>query len=181
MPIRSAHRQREQLRQAPLHCIGHANAHAHALGLLRQLRRHHTSKRIVDRQRHGRHGHAFERRLVRIDLHIQRITGQLHTVLDLNHARNISDGLGDALCLRHQRLRIRRIQLDLDRLRHRSKVADKVFHQLGQFHLDARHFVLDVLAHVAHHFLGGALVPRLQTHKEIAVIRLAKVAAQAGA
>ena len=58
--------------------------------------------------------------------------------------------------------------LDLDRFRRVGKVADHVLQRLDELHVQLRLGLLDLLAHIRHHFVDPAIAFALQLHRDVA-------------
>ena len=123
---------------------------------------------------------ALDPGLYLVDLHVKRVAGRVDAAADIDHARNLGNPGGNPTCRVQQRLLVICEQLDLDRLRHRSEVADQVFHQLR--HLDAEpwHILHDLGADLPHDLVDRPSWPRFEAHEEIALVRLGEVAAETG-
>ncbi len=135
MPVRSAQAQIFNVRFRGPQIARNPCPHADHLRTALNLARHHAGQGVGEHVGDSIRIRAFQARLDSVDLDVEGITGQDDARLYIHDPGNFLNRSGYRRSKFSQKIAIIGIQLDLDRLRHRGKVADEILHQLRQLDL----------------------------------------------
>ncbi len=150
MAVGRADRQLQQAAIRVAQTLGYPQPQAYHFRSADDVGGDHAVQHGVDRLADRIHIAAFLCCLGWIDMNQQRVAGRIDAIAHVDHTADLGNARGDVLCRAVQLFRGVSKDLDFDRLRHRSQVADQVFHQLGHFDLEAGHIAFDPAADIVH-------------------------------